>query len=92
MSVTPTTTHLVLTLPNDRPTPVPVAGLQVGSARFGTQIFVLLRDGDEKAVTLSTANRRGKWLVELLISLGAEQMPAPQAKSIAQMGSAAWNH
>lgn len=91
LAVTPTTTHLVLTLPDDQPSPVSLAGLQVGSARFGTQIFVLLCDGDEKAVTLSTSNGRGKKLVELLVSLGATKMPAPQARSIARMGSAAWN-
>lgn len=91
LGVTPTTTHLVLSPRQGQPTSIPIAGLQVGVTRFGTQAFVLLRDLDGLAVTLSMANGHGQPLVELLVSLGASRVAPPRGRSVAKLGSAAWN-
>ena len=90
LDVAPTTTHLVLTPRNGQPTPIPIPGLEVGATRFGTQAFVLIRDHDGKALSLSMANGHGQSLVKLLVSLGASLVTAPRGKSVAKQGSAAW--
>ncbi|MFT7600552.1 MAG: hypothetical protein ACI8TP_003495 [Acidimicrobiales bacterium] len=91
LGVTPTTTHLILRPPQGHPSPVPIAELQVGATRLGTQTFVLVRDRGGKAVTLSMTNRLGEPLVELLVSLGASRVPSPRGKSAARLGSPAWS-
>lgn len=91
LGLAPTTTHLVLLAQRGEPTPIPIAELDVGVTPFGTQAFVFVRDGGGHPVTLSMTKAHGETLVELLVSLGASQVPAPRGKSVAKLGSAAWN-
>lgn len=90
LGVAPTTTHLVLMAPQGQSTPILITELEVGATPFGTQAFVLIRDHDGKAVTLSMAKGHGLPLVELLVSLGASRVPPPRGKLVARLGSAAW--
>lgn len=91
LDIAPTSTHLVLTPSQGQPTPILISELEVGSTRFGTQAFVLVRDQDGKSLTLSMANRLAQPLVELLISLGASQVSSPKGQAVAKLGSAAWS-
>lgn len=90
LGLAPTTSHLVLLAQEGEPTAIPMAGLEVGLARFVTQAFVLVRDSGGDPVTLSMAKGHGETLVELLVSLGASQISSPPGKSVAKSGSAAW--